>query len=1132
MNSSPGHNVDDDLMYGSGTTKPTIENPGNVEGQGSHPVTEGAATKSPGTTTTSDPAPPAQSQAQDDASTASIKSGVLGSSPGESRLTSQAANKTTGADYSGDPVSHPADADSRDFATRANPQANSGLTRSKDEETAAIGQTSTYSSYPLATGDSTSRVIDRESGDPTTHRQPETMSSPTSRAGVGGGAAQAAAAHAWPEDTQKNTNAPEQGFPAAGRVATGEGSHLGSRDGMSGQHPTADSDNPYASSHLDPRVDPHAKPTSTGGALAAGASVPSANDHASRLGESGSSTEDRGLSGAKTTAESFDGLKGTSEPLHGAIGTAEPWTGPKGTSELRHEEDQYQARTGAMPVASGLETPPAQLRSPDPVPHHQAPHSGVHSLTTAAGPTDSSRAANSPVGTSDTIPPTEDSHHGRNAGILGAAAGALGLGGYAAKKHAENEPERPTVGSRRESIPTTTYPPGTGLDDKRYPQAPVGGFAAAPSGLQDTSAAPSTEAYSQPSTTTGTGAFQPSTGTGPSTTTPAPTAVDDSHLGRNAAIGGAGVVGAGAVGAHEYSSHHATGASTSEPATATGPFTGQSTATPVSTTVDRQEESHLGRNAAVGGTAAAGTGALGVHEHSKHHAPGATATEPITSTGATTGQPTAGPVSTTVDRQEESHLGRNAAIGGAAAAGAGAVGAHEYSKHQAEHEAQQRLEADRAHQEAMEESRKAAEKEQKVHEKALHKEEKKAEKEHEKAVHKEEKKVEKEHEKLIKEEERKQKEHEKLIAKQEKEVEKGGDSEDHKEKKKGGFLGLFKRRRDSKGNEVEHEEDDHAGAKTAAGVGAAGAAGVGIHEAEKHHEAEKKPHGHLLHHDHHEINKLHKDPPPGLGYSGDSATPAHADYAVRENDHPGAQTATGGYTAPAPEHDRHKYGGAAGVGAAGAGAAGAGAAGTAAMTDRTRGTAAMTDRTRGTSESVTSPSRYAEAPTKGYASHVTGGTGTTALAQGDPGYTPGNVAYQAMGGTNPTAAADANRSMPAGDYVHPTPGSTETAAPPGGYASHVTGGTGTTALAHGDRGSNAGDVAWEATGGSPTSAATQGDRGITGARGHGVSGGGHDPGASSGAVYGDAPTKGYASQVTGGTGTTALAQDRARDGQR
>ncbi|ERF72594.1 hypothetical protein EPUS_02876 [Endocarpon pusillum Z07020] len=1167
---SPGHDVDDELMYGDGTKKAAVEKPSTTVDNEPHPPesrTEGAATQ-PSGTATSDLEPPARPQAQEGISTASIKSGVVGH-PEESRLMSETTDQPSGAAFTQDSSSYPSGAQSTDFTTRSNPQTDPRLTQSRGAEQVSAGKTSAFSSNPIHKSDNTSRHVDRESKNPTPHRQPEQSKNPIRGAGDEGESTRALGSYSQPE-REGNTYASERGFIGAGGTTTGRGNEPASRESVPAQYPKADPNNPYSSSRLDPRVDPHAKPST---------SIVSSNDTMNRPSEYGSGSDNQGLSGTKTTAEPldrakgysqiphgpkgtterFDGPKGTSEPLQSSTGTSEPkqdlegssWPlkepdqphsrvevmpgafdseafvteisrdpvpedktsyydfgssiagggtteatqGPKGTAEPLIEETKYLSGTGGVPSAStpgvsGGETTtfdsPSQTAtasygiasSPfatDPMESMQGPkgtaeplgssrdsswplrEQGTDQYQTSAGVppgtsglsgystgnrsdhpaqgaetssygvgssqgvgsvSERSQPTNSGLDTLDTNNAIDEGHKGRNAGILGATAGALGLGAYAAKKHGEDMPDRPSAGTRRESIPTTAYPPSTSLDDKQYPEARVEGYGATPSWGQDTNEAPYTGGASQAFTRTGTATTQPMVGA--IGTSGAPTAMsnyavgnkqEESHMGRNVALGGAAAVGASALGAHEYSRRQA-----EKPATAASdyipkhePEQGQygtdrleerqygrdaavdGIAAPSSThgypqqqfekpsaassdyaSRDKPDERHYGRDAAIigggGGALAAGVGAVNAHEYSQHRSekPSTVASEytarnppeeryhggdAVIGSAAAAGPGIAGtpehsrhqaeksstatPGSTTGEKPQESHLGRNAAIGGVAAAGAGAVGAHEYSQHEAEIEAQQRVEAEKAHQKAMEASRKAAEKEQKdhdkalakeekEHEKALQKEEKKAEKEHEKAVHREEKKAEKEHEKLVKKEEKehekalkkeekehqkeheaaikleekKQKEHEKELARQQKEAEKQRDS-DEKEKKHGGLLGLFRRRKDSKGNDVE-DEDDHTAVKTSTSA-----------TDEDSHEHGKR---HIFGLPHHEVkHKLHKDPPPGL-YSGDSTTPAYADYAVKENNHPGAQTVTGGYTAPDPEHDRNRYSETAGPG--------------------------------------------------------------------------------------------------------------------------------------------------------------------------------------------------------------------------
>ena len=69
--------------------------------------------------------------------------------------------------------------------------------------TATIGQTSTYSSHPLTTGDAVGSVVDSSSNDPITYKMPEHTYG--SGAGVPSGAAGAAASLAFNKDRDQSS---------------------------------------------------------------------------------------------------------------------------------------------------------------------------------------------------------------------------------------------------------------------------------------------------------------------------------------------------------------------------------------------------------------------------------------------------------------------------------------------------------------------------------------------------------------------------------------------------------------------------------------------------------------------------------------------------------------------------------------------------------------------------------------------------------------------------------------------------------------------------------------------------------------------------------------------------------------
>ncbi|GAB7348838.1 hypothetical protein MBLNU459_g7547t1 [Dothideomycetes sp. NU459] len=158
------------------------------------------------------------------------------------------------------------------------------------------------------------------------------------------------------------------------------------------------------------------------------------------------------------------------------------------------------------------------------------------------------------------------------------------------------------------------------------------------------------------------------------------TGSDRHHLGRDAAVGGAGAAGLGAYEAEKHHHHHdptTSSTSTSQPL-------GGSSST-------HQGQHHLGRDAGLAG----GAGALGAgaYEAEKHHntSSGLTGTHG-TSSGLTGNQGTSSGLTgnhgtstalTGNEQPREHHLGRDAALAGGA--GAAGLGAHEAGKHHHQH---------------------------------------------------------------------------------------------------------------------------------------------------------------------------------------------------------------------------------------------------------------------------------------------------------------------------------------------------------------------------------------------------------------------------------------------------------------
>lgn len=216
------------------------------------------------------------------------------------------------------------------------------------------------------------------------------------------------------------------------------------------------------------------------------------------------------------------------------------------------------------------------------------------------------------------------------------------------------------------------------------------------------------------------------------------------------------------------------------------------------------------------------------------------------------------------------------------------------------------------------------------------------------------------------------------------------------------------------------------------------------------------------------------------------------------------------------------------------------------------------------------PAGYTAPPEKGYASQVTGGTGTTALASGNPNILPGGSTTKeplppnaTVPGTrygsghdehpatstfatqqpeyylnDPTLGIKRDSISAAGGTVQTTTPYQPT--PQTGYASQVTGGTGTTQLAQGHldpvtnptkanplKGADDLGYASKVTGGTGTTQLAQGTTTTIPTDTMEPGRGGSVAGVTTETPYVDGPKAGtgkYAENVTGGTGTTQLAQ--------
>lgn len=705
---SPGSKKDDEAMYETGAS-------GKLTGEGSHFGTGGTGTDSAGYSLGKDTEGHGFSAAEPTGNTDS--SGyAIGKGP-----------EALGTREEGNHINTAATA--------------SALDESDGTGQAAVGQTSTYSSHPLATGDKTSSVIDPSSSDANTFKRPEVSST----AGVGPGAAEAAARKAYDHSSEH----------------------------MPGEYPTEESSNPYVASHIDPRVDSagHA-PTQQShigrdAALGAGAgaagvgayeatktheptsstttaptALTSTTDSTERSPAYGSASESRGLDSttpatgssytpaststpATATADDSTQRKGVVGTVLGALGLG------GGAAAAKHEHDKDSAVDSTPSTTTGIGSYRTPSQSGPPPSHHRK--ESIPTTAYPSGTLDSVRPISGPTGKAPTQG-ASDSHLGRDAAIGAGAVGAAGLGAHEYEKSRE-----PTGGAGQ-----TTFASGM-----------AGTSAAAPntSTVHDvvTGDTPQTSQSTARTSGPGTGLAATAGTTGAvvpdaaSSNTRTAAGDDTHHYGRDAAIGG-GALGAAGLGAREYEKSREPAAATSG-VTSTSQHYGNQ---PITSQATEDFSKKVDPRTDAAGNANRGTGVGAV------------------------------PTTTSDQPEEQHHYGRDAALVGGGAAAAG-YGAHEYSEHDAE-------KAEKGRNKLQKQQTKEMEKDEKAHEKEIKKEQKaeeKAEKKHEKELAKEEKKHEKELAKEEKELAKEEKKHDKLVAKEEKQQEKALEKDEKRHEKEG-----------------------------------------------------------------------------------------------------------------------------------------------------------------------------------------------------------------------------------------------------------------------------------------------------------------------------------------------------------
>ncbi|KAI9810725.1 MAG: hypothetical protein M1827_006063 [Pycnora praestabilis] len=987
---NPGKEKDDEVLYGSGQSSDPVHSgtSGSTTGQGSHfgssrtggtdPSTSSSNADTTGqrygtdapigstdtgnttsgygsgnTTKTSRSLMPGH-QADDNASIASIKSGVHGSDPG-SGLTGSSA---TGHDLAGD-VNKPLPDTPATGATGAG----SGLTgRTLADRSVGssgydntTGSTGTDRSFPLGSSSGTTGATGPTSTASSGYGSgtgPYPSSAHQGHLGRDAALGTGVAGAGLAEHERHRHNDPLTSSTTGG--STGYGSTTGGYDSTSGTTSSSTGEAFRRHEHLGHGHTYQGDPCPPGQEHGVLTSGPHATDTANRLdphiggsglGSTGGETAGTGLGSSSGVTGS--GLGGSSTTTGPHSSTLENTVDPRVDSNL--DGSRTTGTTGAGYGNTGLGS--STLSSTTGTGSEYGTTEGFGRAHGGGIEGTAGGLGGNTTGTTRAEPDlasnrSGDHHYGRDAAIGG--TGAAAAGGLYEAEHGRSGTSTTgtTSGTTHDHKDTTSglarflhgsRATGTAHDEEGTSgrsehhlgrDAAVGGAGAAAAGglyeaEHDRSGPTSTSRTGPTSGASSTGYSNPYSGTdvdprvesNPRTGT---TDISDRHTGRDAGlVGGGTVLGAGAYEAekHHYGSNEPTqtirGYESSGQAGPLGASTDTSSLrrdyygrdAPAAAAESNRGDHHYGRDAALvgGGGAAAGTG---VYEAEKHH--------------GRTDQPTTGPGSSGYDSRTavpRDSSGRDAALaGGAGAIGGGAAGG-EFSKVEAE------------------KLRKEQAKEAEKHEKQMAKDEK----HHEKALEKQEKAHEKNLEK-----------HEKSHHTEEKE---------HPDKKKHGLFGFLHREKPDP--ELKEEEAERQARLQGTYVGSGGPPQP--HTAAAYANPDKT------------LHERDAEAQEGLRgtYLG-SGGPAQGTYGK-----PGPEFAEKDAAAQKNLHGTYLGGGA------------AAGAGTAALEEHREHEgrnklhkdppAGYYDQAAGSTGGTT----YKDAPTTGYASQVTGGTGTTALAEGD-----------------------------------------------------------------------------------------------------------------------------------------------------
>ncbi|OAP64101.1 hypothetical protein AYL99_00073 [Fonsecaea erecta] len=278
---------------------------------------------------------------------------------------------------------------------------------------AAIGETSTYSSHTLRTGDPVPNIVDSRSEDPTTYRAPE--HSYVSSKGVPEGGPLAAAALAFHKDKDYSTSHIPGAFP---------------------KDTTAHDATTIAPPHLTSTTSPAER--SAVYSEAEKTKVPDAAAAAQYATRAAPGTQD--------PVSEEPRRSGTIGKILGAVGLGTAAGGAvAATSRAEENQPHAIADTHDQPTTTtGVDSYTSPSRSGAPPSHHRK-----ESIPTTAYPAgvDSPAPINAPVGgTSYLTDQDEKDHAGRNAGLAAGAAG-VGAGAAAAGVYAMKDREKDTTGS-------------------------------------------------------------------------------------------------------------------------------------------------------------------------------------------------------------------------------------------------------------------------------------------------------------------------------------------------------------------------------------------------------------------------------------------------------------------------------------------------------------------------------------------------------------------------------------------------------------------------------------------------------------------------------------------------------------